>query len=324
MDSIRRLNYNTVMRRRCVRRVSAAVVFLVAGFFPGAIEASKLRITTTIFPLYEFAGAVAGDKAEVHLLLPPGADIHSWRPRPGDMLNLSQSDLLVSIGRDLEPWVRELTAGSSGKVLRIFEAARGLPLIRADHDHEDHGHGHDHVHGERHDPHVWLDLDLNVRIVEALARELSVLSPSDADVFAANAETYIRKLRNLDERYFETLASCRQRRLVVAGHAAFAYLARRYGLEQVSLYGLSPDSQPTPKKMIEIVEFVKTWDVKTVFTETAVSSALAETLSRETGAKLSFLNPGAGLTRTQISQGATFLSVMEDNLRILADGLDCR
>jgi zinc transport system substrate-binding protein len=312
------------MRKHLLRKQTAAGILLASGFLIQGLAAAELKITATIFPLYEFASAVAGDRAEVHLLLPPGADIHVWRPKPGDLLNLSKSDLIVSVGRDLEPWVRDLTAGSIAKNLRVFEAARGLPLIRADHDHDDHGHDHDHGHGERYDPHVWLDLDLDVRIVEALARELSALSPADAGVFSSNAETYIRKLRNLDERYVEILASCRQRLLVVAGHAAFGYLARRYGMEQVSLYGLSPDAQATPKKMIEIVEFVRKRGVSAVFTETAVSGALAETLSRETGAKLLFLNPGAALTRNQISQGATFLTLMEDNLRTLADGLDCR
>ena len=312
------------MRKLSLRKQTAAGILLASGFLIQGLAAADLKITATIFPLYEFTSAVAGDRADVHLLLPPGADIHAWRPKPGDLLNLSRSDLIVSVGRDLEPWVRDLTAGSIVKNLRVFEAARGLPLIRADHDHDDHGHGHDHGHGERYDPHVWLDLDLDVRIVEALVREFSALSPSDAGVFSSNAETYIRKLRNLDQRYVETLASCRQRLLVVAGHAAFGYLARRYGLEQVSLYGLSPDAQATPKKMIEIVEFVKKRGVTAVFTETAVSGALAETLSRETGARLLFLNPGASLTRNQISQGATFLTLMEDNLRTLTDGLDCR
>lgn len=312
------------MRQQRARRVLTACVFLAAGFLPQGLAAAKLKITATIFPLHEFAAAVAGDRAEVHLLMPPGADIHAWRPKPGDMLNLSKSDLLVAVGRDLEPWVQDLIAGSTGKTFRVFEATRGLPLIKTDHDHEGHEHSREHVHEERYDPHVWLDLDLDVRIVETLARELSDMSPSDAGVFAANAENYIRRLRKLDEQYSAALASCRQRLLVVAGHAAFGYLSRRYGLEQVSLYGLSPDAQPTPKKMIEIVEYVKSRNVKAVFTETTVASALAETLSRETGAKLLSLNPGAGVTRAQILQGVTFLSLMEDNLRILVDGLDCR
>ena len=302
-------------------------VFLwtVLGFiFGGAVNATagvKVRIETSVFPLREFAASVAGERGDVRLLLPPGAGVHTWQPRAGDLIRLAKCDLFIYIGADLEPWVPDVMRGLGGRKIETLEAAHGLDLIR---ELEDGRHGGD---GDGHgafDPHVWLDLKLAGRIVDLIRDRLSMIDPEGASLYRRNAETYREKLRVLDLKFKTELGVCPRKTFILAGHAAFGYLARRYGLEQVALYGLSPDSQPTPGRLIDVVGFAREKGIKVIFFETAASPDVAKALSRELGATILVLNPGHNLTRAEITKGVGFFDIMEENLRNLKDGLGCR
>jgi zinc transport system substrate-binding protein len=281
----------------------------------------RIRILTSVFPLKEFAAAVAGDRGEVSLLLPPGAGVHTWQPRAGDLVRLSRCDLFVYVGANLEPWLPDLMRGLGGNPIRAFEASAGLDLLQASPHHE--GGDHDHDHHGAFDPHVWLDFGLDAIIVDHLSERLSALDPVGAPTYASNARALKARLSELDERFRNRLASCPHRTFILAGHAAFGYMAKRYGLEQVALYGLSPDSQPTPSGLIEVVGIAAAKGIKTVFFETAASPDMARTLAREIGARTLVLNPGHNLTRTEIKNGVSFFDIMEGNLRSLEDGLGC-
>jgi zinc transport system substrate-binding protein len=161
-------------------------------------------------------------------------------------------------------------------------------------------------------------------IVAAIRGRLEALDPEGASDFQRNAATLEERLRDLDVRYREGLRSCSGKVVVLAGHAAFGYLASRYGLEQVALYGASPDSQPTPAELIEVVKKGRARGIRAVFTESSASPALAKSLARELGVRILVLNPGHNLTRAEIRAGVTFFDIMEANLRSLEDGLGCR
>ncbi len=240
--------------RALIRAVLSA--FLAAAALGAApAPAAKIRIMTTVFPLREFAAAVAGERGEVSLLLPPGAGVHTWQPRPGDIVRLSECDLLLFIGSGLEPWLPDLLKAFPRGRIRTLEAAAGLAVEGA---HEDEGPGEEeeHDHGPL-DPHVWLDFELDVRIVGRIADELARLDPAGGPEFAANAGRLNARLKELDVRFRDGLAGCRGRDIVLAGHGAFGYLARRYGLVQTALYGLSPDAQPKPRDLMKAVDFCR-------------------------------------------------------------------
>ena len=142
--------------------------------------------------------------------------------------------------------------------------------------------------------------------------------------YEKNAQSYIDTLRKLDLLYHKALTACPHKTFVVAGHAAFGYLARAYGLRQVALYGLSPDASPGPRKMAEVTELVKKEGVaKAIFFDDTVTASLAKTLSRETGARTFVITPGESLTKADISKGTTFIKLMYRNLYALIDGLGC-
>lgn len=310
-----------------------ALFLLLAFFIVGAGTASclqrkqiaPLKLMTSIFPLQEFVRAVAGDWGEVELLLPPGAEIHTWQPKPSDLVKLSTADMFVYVGAQLEPWVDDILRSVKNPNLRVVEASRGLDLIGNQVESESHDHdaSDEHKHGAL-DPHIWLDFANDKRIIDKMAEVLSQIDPDRQAVFLANADTYKQKLDALDEKYRKSLEQCDQKTIVLGGHAAFGYLARRYHLSQVSLYGLSPNSKPTPRQLIDVIDFVKQKGIGAIFFEVNISSELARVIAEETGAITLVLNPGASLPRKQAHSGITFLNIMEKNLENLKNGLRCR
>ena len=297
------------------------LILLLPGFPAQNLDAAKkIRIVASVFPLLEFAEAVSGERGEVSLLLPPGAEIHTWQPRPSDIIRLSSADLFIYIGADLEPWLHDLLKSVRNPNLRVLEASRGIPLI------DEEGivyEGYKNEHGA-HDPHIWLDFKNDQMIVDKIAAALSEMDPEGSSIFEKNASAYKEKLQGLDQKFKDGLKDCVHRTIILGGHAAFGYLARSYNLRQISVYGLSPDSRPTPKKLIEVVELAKKYGIKVIFFETHVSDKLAKVLAEEVGARILVLNPGANLTKEQLKSGKTFFDIMEKNLENLKDGLICK
>jgi zinc transport system substrate-binding protein len=305
---------------KSLRRVLLASVLALAAAGPAPLEA-KIRVMATVFPLREFAAAVVGDRGEAELLLPPGAGVHNWQPRPGDIGRLAACDLLVYIGANLEPWLPGLLKALPGGKIRALEATADLNLLETAADDE---RGHEEGAHEQLDPHVWLDFELDARIVRKIADELSRIDPAGRPEFTENADKLTARLLALDVKFRDGLAACRGRDIVLAGHGAFGYLARRYGLVQTALYGLSPDAQPRPLDLMKAVDFCRQKGVRTIFFENSVSPDLSRTLAREIGGRVLVLHAGHNLTRDEQDRGMGFFELMEENLTSLRDGLGCR
>ena len=284
-----------------------ASLSLVLGLGPAsdAAEPGRLKVVASIFPLREFAKEVAGGRAEVSLFLPPGAEIHNWQPSARQVLNLGRAGLFIFIGARLEPWAEEIARQRLRSGLKVLEASRGAKLLG-------------------NDPHLWLDFDQDRAIVERIRESLIELDPEGADVYRRNASAFLEKLGRMDEKYRSALSTCGGRTLVLGGHAAFGYLAARYGLTQVSLYGLSPDSEPTPRHLLDVAGTIKDHDIRAVFFESAVNPKLARRLAEETGVEALPLNDGTDISAEQLAAGRTFLDIMDDNLKSLKHGLRCR
>lgn len=283
--------------------------------------AGKLPVVATIFPVYDFVRAVGGDRVEVTLLLPPGADTHTFAPRPADMARISHARLFVFTSTAMEPWAPKLLAGAAGSSVKAVDASRGIDLRPAE------GDDHDHGEGRRKgglDPHIWLDLDNARQMVSTIASALTGADPAGARFYEANAAAYGRKLQDLDARYRAELAACRSRTLVQGGHAAFGYLAARYGLTTVAAMGVSADSEPTPRQVAHLVDTLKRLPVPTVFSEEMISPRLAQVLADEAGAGVRRLHAGHTVAPADLQGGVTFLTLMERNLAELREGLACR
>jgi zinc transport system substrate-binding protein len=288
----------------------------------------KPAVVASFYPLYEFSRQVAGDLAEVSSLVPPGVEPHDWEPAPQDVARLEKAQVFVYNGAGFEPWADKLLANLGGKGPLVVVTTQGIELLGADLP----GHGHDHGPPSRdrkgkearirQDPHVWLDPVLAQSQVEGIRAALAQVDPDNAERYAANARAFTDRLRLVGEHWERGLARCARREIVVS-HASFAYPARRYRLTQVPVMGLSPDSEPSPAQMAQIVRFARRHTVKFIFFETLVSPKLADTLAREVGARTLVLNPIEGLTREDQAAGKGYVELMEDNLANLRTALEC-
>jgi zinc transport system substrate-binding protein len=296
------------------------LVFSLLGFPQrNRTDSEKIKIVATVFPLMEFAGAVAGERGEARLLLPPGAEAHSWQPRPSDIIRLSSARLFIFIGLNMEPWLKDFLKSVKNPRLKVLEAGQGISLLESEAQDAHHEHGQ-----MIPDPHVWLDFEHDQAVVDRIAEILSEIEPENSSIFKKNALAYKDKLRSLDQKFREGLRNCLQRTFIIGGHSAFGYLARRYDLHQVSLYGLNPDSGPTPKMLAEVVDMARKLEIKVIFYEIEIGNKLAKALAEEVGARLLVLNPGANLTKAELKSGKTFFDIMEKNLENLKNGLACR
>ena len=281
----------------------------------------KLNIVTTLFPLYDFTRNIAGDKAQVKLLLPPGVEPHSFEPKPGDMLRINNADIFIYTGKFMEPWVENILKGVDRNKLIVVDTSKGIALNEGSEDKKDHDHKH--VHGKI-DPHIWLDLSNAGKMIDNILDGLIERDVANRDFYTKNAWEYKIKLSEIDAKYRKTLSTCKKNTFVHGGHFAFGYLARRYGLQYVAAYHGSPDAEPTPKRLIELKNKLKQCDIKYIYYEELILPKVSEVISRETGATMLKLHGAHNISKEDMDKGLTFLDVMEENLKNLKVGLECR
>lgn len=279
---------------------------------PGA----PIPVLVTVYPHEEWVRAVGGERVIVTNLVPPGAEPHDFELTARDIGQLRNARLLVYPAPGFQPAldraVRTLPAGS----LRVLNtsapaSSEGTPEQSAARS------------GASIDHHTWLSPPLAREQVWAIAQALAGLDPAGRAYYEANARAYTARLDRLHEAFQKGLASC-QRRVFITSHDAFGHLARTYGLQQVPIAGLSPDEEPSPRRLAELARQAKAHGVRYIFFETLVSPRLAQTLAREVGAQTLVLNPLEGLTRQERAAGQTYFTVMEANLAHLRTGLGCR
>jgi zinc transport system substrate-binding protein len=263
-----------------------------AGYGTGGGSGEETAVAA-FYPLAFAASEIGGASVDVKNLTPPGAEPHDLEVSPQDVAEIRGADLVLLLGRGFQPQLED-AAGNAEKVVRLLDTP-GLDV---------------HANG---DPHVWLDPVRFVLVVERIGQVLGK---------QAAADELKQRLRDLDNEFRVGLAHC-QRREIVTSHEAFAYLAERYGLDQVAITGLSPEAEPEPGKLQGVVDLVRAHGVTTIYFETLVSPRIAETVARETGAKTAVLNPIEGLTEEEAANGEDYFSLMRKNLAALRTGLGC-
>lgn len=276
-------------------------------------EGKKLKIVTTFYPMHEFSSKVAGDLADVSVLVPAGTEPHDWEPTPKDVAQIAEADLFVYNGAGFEGWVDDVLKSVNNSKLKVVEATKGIKLMEGTED----------EHHEEHvlDPHVWIDPVLVQQEVQNIANALSEVDTAHAADYKKNADAYIAVLKDLDATFKNELAGTKNKEFVTS-HTAFAYLANRYGLTQVPIAGISPEQEPSAAEMKEIVEFAKERRVKTIFFETLASPKVAEAVAKEIGADTAVLNPLEGLTEEEKKKGLDYIGVMKENVYALKKALN--
>lgn len=303
-----------------IRLLLVAVLALVLSACNAAApqqNAQKPTIVTTFYPVYELTKAIVGDTAEVSLLIDAGTEVHGFEPSAKDIATIEEADALVYANDNMETWIHDIDSNiqNSQSTVQLISATEGMLLLPGSEEDHDHDHGaEDHHHAL--DPHVWVSPYRVIKMTESLRDSLIKQYPQYQEQYTKNAEAYLTKLQAIDQMYRDALSQAKQKSFVTQ-HAAFAYLALDYGLNQVSVAGLSPENEPSASRLAELVAFIKTYEIKYIYFEETASSAVAETLAKETGVETAVLNPLEGLTEQERQSGKDYLTALTDNLTAL-------
>lgn len=268
----------------------------------GGSDGRSSSVLAAFYPLAYAAERIGGSTVDVRNLTPAGAEPHDVELSPRDVEAVRSADVVLYLGAGFQPAVEDAVDGADGRAVDVLS---GLELLEGDEPGAE---------AAGADPHVWLDPLRFARVADRIG---AVLQRPEA------ARDLARQLRRLDSEYKRGLRRC-ERREIVTSHAAFAYLARRYDLEQIPVTGVSPEAEPSARRLEGVVEKVKQHGATTVFFETLVSPRLAETVARESGARTAELNPIEGLSEDELARGENYFSVMRANLQALRQALGCR
>jgi zinc transport system substrate-binding protein len=292
--------YRPALMRIVPAAVLVAVALLVAGCGGSAGAKGRRTVVASFYPLAFAAERIGGAKLDIENLTPPGAEPHDIELSPREVGRIQKADVVLYLSHDFQPAVQQSVAGASGKVVDLLA---GVGLRRGVGDE-----------AGKSDPHVWLDPVLFAGIVNRIGGVLGERS---------RAMALAGRVLELGRAYKSGLAHC-HRRDFVTSHAAFGYLAARYGLHQIAITGIDPESEPSPQRLQSLIELVRREHITTVFFERLVSPKLAETIARDSGAKARVLDPIEGLTPAEQSRGENYLSLMRQNLVQLRTALGCR
>jgi zinc transport system substrate-binding protein len=277
--------------------IGTIVAGTVAAAFAAGGDSTRPRendIVAAFYPLVYAAEQIGGPNVHVTNLTPAGAEPHDLELSPDDVTAVKEAGLVLLMGHGFQPQLERTARSANGESLDLLDTP-GLDR-----------------HGN--DPHVWLDPLRYAALVRSIGRALHA---------EASADRLVARLHALDREYRAGLAHCARRGLVTS-HAAFGYLAERYALRQISVEGLNPEAEPTPHALASVIARVRDSGATTVFTEPLASPRVAQTVSRETDARVAVLDPLEGLTPRALSRGADYFSVMRANLAALRRGLGCR
>ncbi len=283
-----------------------------SGGSSASSAAATVAVTASFYPIEFAVKQVGGAHVSVTSLTKPGAEPHDIELSPKDVAGLSTSSLVV-YAKGFQPAVD--TAVDQQAQDNALDVAPVAHLDRAAPPEGDQP-----PEAGAKDPHFWLDPQRYAEVATAIAGRLATADPAHAADYRANATTFTGKLAQLDSDFTAGTATCTIKELVTS-HAAFGYLGERYGFTQVPITGLSPDVEPSAAKLAEVADYVKAHHITTIYAETLVEPAFADTIAKNTGAKVATLDPIEGLTPA--SAGTDYLEVMRSNLATLRAGQQC-
>lgn len=268
----------------------------------------KIAVTASFYPLAYFAQEIGGDKVSVFNVTPAGSEPHDFEPTPQDLANVFNSKLFIYNGAGLEPWVDKIIPDLQNKKVTLVKASTGVDIIGS---------------GAQTDPHIWLDPVLAQQIGTNIRDGLIAVDPQNSAFYTQNSDNLILKLTALDQQYQKSLSHCQQTDIFTS-HQAFAYLAKRYNFKSNSITGLSPNEEPSPQTMADLVNLIKEKKVKYVLTETLVSTKLSDTLAEEAKVTTLVFNPLEGLTPNDLKDGQDYFSIQQQNIKNISTALQCQ
>ncbi len=316
---------------------------LITGLLSGCTSEKKknngkISVVTTCFPPYDFARAVAGDTADITMLLSTGSEAHSYEPTPMDIAEIQNCDVFICIGGEDEVWVDsvlEAVDNDSMTVIRLIrlddvELLEEEAVAGASPDGHDHHHHHsedDHEHGgeineKNADGHIWTSPENAIRCVQAIENVFCEKYSDNSEFYRSNGEEYIKRLEQLDSDFNKITENAGEKVIIVGDRFPFRYLAHEYDLEYFAAFsGCSSESEPSVYTMAFLIDEILEHNADTVFYLEFSTRKLAEKLCSATGAKMLPLNSCHNVSKEDFSSGVTYIDLMYENLENLKEAL---
>ncbi len=293
----------------------------------------KITIMTTLFPQYDFAKQIVGDKCEVVLLLPPGGSSHSYEPSPKDIIDINNADLFIYTGDDMEAWVSTILSGIDNKDLNVLDLSANIQLINGGETGHDHEHEHEHegeeenIFGDSHshdvDPHYFTSPKNAMVMLQDIYTKIVELDSENAEYYQKNFESYMAELVAVDKEIHEIVHEAENDTLYFGGKFALIYFTTEYCLSYESPFAsCSHEAEASPKSIVHIIECMKENNVSTIFYEELADPKVAEIIAGEIGGQALLLHSCHNVSKEEFEKGVSYVDLMRQNAENLRIGLN--
>lgn len=261
-------------------------------------------VYVSFYPLYFLADEIGGDHIDLRMVIPNGVESHEYEPSMQQLKDIEKAQLFIYNGAGFESWADKVV-GNIIEEDRTINASESVHLIMED---------------NNPDPHIWLSPQNMIKIGETIKDRLVLMDAANKDEYERNFNELASRLMELDNKYFEELKD-KSKDSIIVSHAAFTYLADRYGFEQIPVAGISPEQEPSSKTIADLIEIVKNDNHEYILLETLASPKTVQVIAEETNLQVLTLNPIEGLTEEDITNGEDYITIMEKNLENLKKAL---
>lgn len=312
--------------------LKAALLLALILLLPGCMQnsnvsadngsSSKLKIVATIFPPYDFARAIAGDKADVTMLINPGSSVHSFDPSPADIKKINSADVFIYVGGESEAWVDRILDSidiTGKKIVRLIDCIDST-LDEVDGLDVNNSNGEE---SSGYDEHVWTSLSNAMKFTEAISEVICASDAANFEYYQQNTNSYIDEIKNTDTEIREVVRIAKRNKIVVADRFPFRYFVEEYGLDYCAALGSCSDqSEISAKTMGILIDTVKNEQLPYIYYAELGNQAIASSVSEYSGAGMLLLHSCHNVSKSEFDDGATYVSLMRSNAENLRKGLN--
>ncbi len=299
------------------KTVILLISFILVGCRTNVPQNDRLSVYTSFYAMYDIAGQIGGDKADVQCMVSNGAEPHDYEPSAGVMAGLERSDIFIYNGLGMESFADSIKESVEGDILFV-EASDGCDIIYGYEGEEEEGHFHSE---DVPDPHVWLSPSNAAIEAQNICNAFCEKDPENSGYYRANLEEFKNKAKALDAEYRKRLSACSGKKIIVS-HGAYGYLCKEYGLEQSAVEGMGGSGDPSPRRVKDIYDFIRKNNISCIFYEGLTGSRIASAISEDLSVELYPIYSYEGLTPEQERQGLDYFDVMYETLDSLTKGME--
>ena len=291
-------------------------------------DSSKISVVTTIFPYYDFTRSIAGDKADIRLLLSPGSEPHSYEPSPSDIVAIENCDIFIYNGGESDEWVESVLESIDNKNMKVMRMMDYVDLLYEQSvDHDEHNHEHEehteHEHGKEYDEHIWTSIRNAEKLTDAICDKLSACDFANKEIYAKNTDIYMSKLQTLDSEISEIVSNAKRKTVVFGDRFPFLYFVTDYSLEyECAFPGCSSETEPSISTVTHMIDFTRNNQVPVVFYLEFSNGNVAKLISEDSGAKTMRFSSCHNVTKEEFADGSSYISLMEQNANALKEALN--